>query len=130
LEQRIRELHAEGKMDEEIAVTLNVEGFHTAHRQLFTSNLLWIIRKRMGLPSVIHQGFNPDRWEDGTYSVEGAAKELGVFKGTIYTWLYGGHLQAQQVGKGTPWKIFLDEEKIASLKSRLERTKRSKRKAV
>jgi len=84
----------------------------------------------MGLPTVVHQGFIPDRWEDGTYSVEGAAKELGVYKGTIYTWLYGDVFDAHQVGKGTPWKIFLNEEKIASLKSRLERTKRSKRKAV
>lgn len=130
LEQRIRELHSQDKMDEEIAATLNAEGFRTPHRQLFTSKLLWILRKKLGLPSVIHQGFTPDRWEDGTYSVEGAAKELGVFKGTIYTWLYAGHLQAQQVGKGTPWRIFLDEERIAALKSRLERTKRSKRKAV
>ena len=130
LEQRIRQLHASEKMDEEIAEILNAEGFLTPHRQLFTSKLLWILRKKMGLASVIHQGFNPDRWEDGTYSVEGAAKEIGVFKGTIYTWIYGGRLQAQQVGKGTPWKIFLDAEKIASLKSHLERIKRSKRKAA
>jgi len=130
LEQRIRELHAEEKMDEEIAATLNTEGFRTPHRQLFSSKLLWILRKKLGLPSVIHQGFIPDRWEDGTYSVEGASKELGVIRGTIYTWIYGGRLQAQQVGKGTPWKIFLDEEKIGSLKSHLERIKRSKRKAV
>ena len=130
LEQRIRELHAEGKMDEKIAETLNAEGFRTARQQSFTSKLLWIIRTRMGLPTVVHQGFIPDQWEDGTYSVEGAAKELGVFKGTIYTWIYSGLLDAHQVGKGTPWKIFLNEEKIVSLKSRLERTRRSKRKAA
>ncbi|HVN56509.1 MAG TPA: recombinase family protein [Anaerolineaceae bacterium] len=130
LEQRIRELHAAEKMDEEIAATLNTEGFRTPHKQLFTSKLLWILRKQMGLPSVIHQGFTPDRWEDGTYSVEGAAKRIGVFKGTIYTWIYGGRLQAQQVGKGTPWKIPLDEEKITALQSHLEHVKRSKKKAV
>lgn len=130
LEQRIRELHAQLKMDEDIAATLNTEGFRTPHRQLFTSKLLWILRKKMGLPSVIHQGFIPDRWEDGTYSVIGAAKILSVFKGTIYTWIYGGRLQAQQVGKGTPWKIYLDEEKIAALQSHLDRVKRSKERAL
>jgi DNA invertase Pin-like site-specific DNA recombinase len=130
LEQRIRELHASQKMDEEIAATLNAEGFRTPHHWLFTGNLIWILRKQLGLPTVIHQGFIPDRWEDGTYSVYGAAKELGVFKGTIYTWIYGGRLQAQQVGKGTPWKIRLDEEKITALKSHLDRVKRSKERAA
>ena len=130
LEQRIRELHAGQKMDEEIAAVLNAEGFRTPHHWPFTSDLIWILRKQLGLPTVIHQGFNPDRWEDGTYSVFGAAKELGVFKGTIYAWIYGGRLQAQQLGKGTPWKIHLDEEKIAALKSHLDRVKRSKEMAV
>jgi len=88
------------------------------------------LRKQLGLPTVIHQGFIPDRWEDGTYSVYGAAKELGVFTGTIYTWIYAGRLQAEQVGKGTPWKIHLDEEKITALKSHLDRVKRSKERAA
>jgi uncharacterized protein (DUF4415 family) len=130
LEQRIRELHARQKMDEEIAAALNAEGFRTPHHWPFSSGLIWILRKQLGLPTVVHQGFIPDRWEDGTYSVYGAAKELGVFKGTIYTWIYGGRLQAQQLGKGTPWKIHLDEEKIAALKSHLDRVKRSKERAA
>jgi DNA invertase Pin-like site-specific DNA recombinase len=130
LEQRVRELHAQGRMDDEIANTLNEEGFRTPHRQLFNSKLLWILRKKMGLPTVVHQGFIPDRWDDGTYSVYGAAKALGVFKSTIYTWIYGGRLQSWQVGKGTPWKIVLNEEKIAELQTHLERVKRSKRKAA
>lgn len=130
LYQRIRELHAEQKMDEEIAASLNAEGFQTPHHQPFTNKLLWILRKQLGLPSVIPQGFVPERWEDGTYSVEGAAKVVGVFKGTIYTWIYGGRLQAHQVSKGTPWKISLDEEKIASLQARLKSMNRSKEKAL
>ena len=130
LYQRIRELHAEQKMDQEIAATLNTEGYRTPHHQSFTSKLLWILRKELGLPSVIHQGFIPERWEDGSYSVDGAAKVLGAFKGTIYTWIYGGRLQAHQVGKGTPWKIILDEETIVSLKSRLESMNRSRKRAA
>ena len=130
LEQRIRELHAQQKMDEEIADGLNAEGFRTPHHWPFSSKLIWILRKQLGLPTVIHQGFIPDRWEDGTYSVYGAAKELGVFTGTIYTWIYAGRLQAEQVGKGTPWKIHLDEEKITALKSHLDRVKRSKERAA
>jgi hypothetical protein len=34
------------------------------------------------------------------------------------------------VGKGTPWKIFLDEETIVRLKSRLESMNRSKKRAA
>jgi excisionase family DNA binding protein len=130
LEQRIRQLHAEGKMDEDIAATLNAEGFRPPHRQPFTSKLLWILRKQMGLPTVVHQGVLPDRWEDGAYSVIGAAKRLGVYTGTIYTWVYGGRLPATQVGKGTPYRISLDEDKIAELLIHLDQVRRSKRKAV
>ena len=130
VETRIRELHNQQKMDEEIAAALNSEGFRTAHRQLFNNNLIWILRKRLGLPTVIHQGFNPNRWEDGTYSVEGAASLVGVFSGTIYKWIHSGLLEAHQVAKGTPWEIILDAEKVASLKSHLQRVRRSKKRAA
>lgn len=129
LRQRICQLHAQRKMDKEIASTLNAEGFRNAHRQPFASKMIWLLRQRWGLPTVIHQGQNPQQWEDGTYSIAGAAKRLGVFPGTIYVWIGSKRLEAHQVAKGTPWKVALDDEKIAALKRHLDRVRRSKRKA-
>jgi len=129
LEQRIRQLHAQNKIDKEIAFSLNAEGFRNAHLQPFSSKIIWLLRKRWGLPTVIHQGSNPKQWEDGTYSIEGAARILEVYPGTIYSWIRCKRLEAHQVAKGTPWKVALNDEKIASLKRYLDRVRRSKRKA-
>jgi hypothetical protein len=130
LQQRIHQLHAQQMMDKEIASTLNAEGFRNAHRQPFTSQMIWLLRQRWGLPTVIPQGFSPEQWGDGTYSIAGAAKRLDVFPGTIYSWIRSQRLEAHQVAKGTPWKVVLDDEKIASLKQYLDRVRRSRKKAV
>jgi DNA invertase Pin-like site-specific DNA recombinase len=129
LKQRIQQLHMLQKMDKEIAAALNAEGFRTAHLRPFSSKMIWILRNRWGLPTVIHQGFNPIQWEDGTYSIEGAAEIIGVFSGTIYSWIRSQRLDAHQVTAGTPWKIVLDDEKVVSLKQYVDRVRRSKRKA-
>jgi len=129
LEQRIRQLHAQHQMDKQIASTLNAEGFRNAHLRLFSGKMIWILRTRLGLPTVIHQGYNPKQSEDGTYSIAGAAEILGVFPGTIYSWIRSARLTAFQVAPGTPWKIILDDEKIVSLKKYLDRVRRSRRKA-
>jgi excisionase family DNA binding protein len=127
LQQRVRELHAEQKMDDEIAATLNAEGFRTAHQQAFTGQLVWLLRKQWGLPTVNANVNTPARWEDGTYSVEGAAAALGVFPTTIYKWLRTGRIQGHQLAKGTPWKISLTDEQITSLRAYVQRVRRSKK---
>jgi DNA invertase Pin-like site-specific DNA recombinase len=129
VEQRVRQLNAEQKMDAEIAAILNAEGFRTARGHPFSGPILWLLRERWDLPAVKPNGENPLRWEDGTYSVEGAAVVIGVFPGTIYKWLKTDLLQGYQLAKGMPWKIPLTEEQIASLKDYLERVRRSKKEA-
>ncbi len=129
LQKRIRQLHAERKMDAEIAAALNAEGFPTARGKLFSGKIIWILRKRWGLPTVKANGPNPLRWKDGTYSVEGATSALGVFPGTIFKWLRNGRLQGYQLAKGTPWMISLNEDQIASLQSYVKRVRRSKKEA-
>jgi len=129
LQRRVRELNAEEKMDEEVAATLNAEGFRTAHDRPFTSKLLWLLRKEWGLPTVKANGPHPARWEDGTYSVVGAAGILGVYPGTVYQWLKSGLLHGRQLAKWTPWKIYLADEQIAALKTRARRLNRSNRRA-
>jgi hypothetical protein len=90
IQQRIRELHAKGKFDTEIAAVLNAEGFLTTKQKLFNNKKIWFLRKRMGFPPVKTHGALPEQWEDGCYSVKGAAKVIGVFPDTIFTWLRTG----------------------------------------
>ncbi|MBI2939116.1 MAG: recombinase family protein, partial [Chloroflexi bacterium] len=130
---RLRELSAAQKMDDEIAATLNAEGLRTAHGQAFTSGLIWLLRKKWTIPTIrvkVKAGqTNPLRWEDGSYSVDGAAAVLGVYKGTIYHWLLAGRFQGQQLAKHMPWQIPLTEEQIASLRAHVARARRSRREA-
>ena len=118
-------------MDEEIAETLNAEGLRTDHGQPFRSGLIWLLRKKWGIPSIqtkVKAGqSNPPRWEDGSYSVDGAAGVLGVYKGTVYHWLLAGRLQGKQLTKHMPWQIPLSDEQIASLRAYVARARRSRR---
>jgi hypothetical protein len=123
LEQRVRELLAEQKTDGEIAEALNIDGFRTARRQPFKSATVYALRKRWGLPAARMNGFYPTRWEDGSYSVPGAASVIGVTPGTIYNWINSGRIQGQRASKGLPWKIVLTEEQIAALQA--DRAQRS-----
>jgi len=133
LQQRIRELNAAKLIDAEIASILNAEGYRTArlHRP-FTGNTVWLLREKWHIPTVKINGkeHNPAQWEDGTYSVEGAASRLGVFPGTIHKWLKGGKLTGYQLAKGMPWKVYLTEEDITRLQEWLRRARRLRREAL
>jgi DNA invertase Pin-like site-specific DNA recombinase/uncharacterized protein YndB with AHSA1/START domain len=133
VQQRVRELNAAQHLDDEIAATLNAEGFWTARRRPFTSNLVWRLRKAWGIPSAtLNNGTapNPLRWADDTYSVDGAAAAIGVFPGTIYQWLRRGRLTGRQLTKGTPWQIFLTEAQIGELQAYVQRVRRLKKEAL
>jgi DNA invertase Pin-like site-specific DNA recombinase len=128
LQERVRMLNGEQKLDAEIAVILNAEGFHTARGQPFTSHVLWVLRKRWNIPTV-NPSSNPARWPGGAYSIESAAVAIGVFPGTIYQWLHRDLIQGEQLAKGLPWKIHLTDEQIAALRARVARTRRLPRRA-
>ena len=123
--QRIRELHAEGKLDDEIAEALNTEGLLTSKKRPFNHNAIWFLRKRLGLRAAKPNGALPARWEDGAYSVRGAAEAIGVYPGTIHKWLRTGRIHGDQPRKGTPWRIFLAESDIEQLHQYAERARRS-----
>lgn len=133
LEQRVRELHAAGLMDAQIAAQLTADGYRTArlHRP-FTGGTVWLLRQKWNLSTVKINGkeHNPAQWEDGTYSVEGAAARLGVFPGTIHKWLKVGKLTGYQLAKGMPWKVYLTEEDIARLQEWLRRARRLRKEAL
>ena len=135
LPQRIRALTATEKLDAEIAVMLNAEGFRSARGRVFTGNLVWLMRQQWHIPTVKINGtaHNPPRWPDGTYSVEGVAAAVGVRMGTVYTWVRTGRIPGVQITKGMPWKLPLTEAQLASLTEdvhRVRRIKRSKKEVV
>jgi DNA invertase Pin-like site-specific DNA recombinase len=133
IEQRVRELNAAGLMDAQIAATLTVEGYRTArlHRP-FTGNVVWLLRQKWHVATVKLNGkeHNPAQWEDGSYSIEGAAARLGVYPGTIYKWLKVGKLTGSQLAKGMPWKVYLTAEDIARLQEWLRRARRLRKEAL
>ncbi len=97
IHQRIRELHGQGKLDDEIATELTAEGLYGAKGCVFTNGTIWLLRHKMGLPAVIPSGSPlPAQWEDGAYSVQGAAEAVGVYPGTIHKWLRTGRIRGKQ----------------------------------
>ncbi len=137
LEQRVRELNAAGLMDAQIAATLEREGYQTPGLvHPITSKIVCHLRAKWKIPTVKlnHNQQNPAQWEDGSYSVEGAAARLGVSQDAIFTWLKTGRLKGEHLGRSMPWKISLTEDDERRLHEWLQcqgrRTRRSKREAL
>jgi hypothetical protein len=80
LRRRITELNNAGKMDKEIAASLNQEGFVAARGCAFKGENVWLLRTRWKIPTTKINGAsaNPMRWPDGTFSIQGVAVELGI----------------------------------------------------
>src|SRR6266699_1453531 len=133
LEQRVRELNAAGLMDAQIAATLEREGYQTPGLiHPITSKMVWHLRDKWKIPTVKmnRNERNPAQWEDGSYSVEGAAAKLGVDQSTIFIWLKTGRLKGEHLARGMPWKIYLTEEDERRLHEWLRCARRSKREAL
>jgi DNA invertase Pin-like site-specific DNA recombinase len=137
LEQRVRELNAAGLIDAQIAATLEREGYQTPGLvHPLTSKIVCHLRHQWQIPTVKlnNNQHNPAQWEDGSYSVEGAAAKLGVGQDTIFNWLKTGRLTGEHLARSMPWKISLTEEDErrldAWLRSQGRRTRRSQREAV
>src|SRR5580704_5326391 len=131
LRRRITELNNAGKMDKEIAASLNQEGFVAARGCAFKGENVWLLRTRWKIPTTKINGAsaNPMRWPDGTFSIQGVAVELGITSQTVFDYLARGDLAGYQLTKGQPWQIDLSEEQIDRLRARLRRTKRSRKEA-
>jgi DNA invertase Pin-like site-specific DNA recombinase len=126
LQQRVCELHGAHKRDDEIAEVLNADGWRGARGRCFSSGMVWDLRKAWGLATINSrpEHRHPSRWEDGSYSVEGAAALLRVYPGTIRKWLRSGQLAGQQAAKGLAWHIPLSDAQIAHITARLEHARR------
>ncbi|MCI0337694.1 MAG: hypothetical protein L0226_08965 [Acidobacteria bacterium] len=117
LRRRVGELNAEEKTDFEIAAILTAEGFRTTRGEEINKIAVCYLRKLWGIRAnrAYEGGHNRQRWDDGTYSIQGVMAAIGVHKSTVYFWLQQGLLDAKQSAKGTPWKVALSEEQILRL---------------
>jgi hypothetical protein len=72
------------------------------------------------IPNVKEAGLNPDRlrWMDGSYTVRGVVKAIGVSQYTVHCWLKNGLIRGTQLGSYMLWKIHLTDEQIESLRKR------------
>jgi hypothetical protein len=129
LRTRIRELKAEAKSDGEIAAMLKAEGYRAARGKEINSVAVNHMRNLWGIRAHwrYEEGRNPQRWDDGTYSVQGAAAAIGVTVLTVHSWLRQGLLSGKQLAKGAPWKITLTEEQIVELRAYADRVRRRPR---
>ena len=107
LRDRITQLNGEGLMDKQVAAVLNDEGVISARGRPFTYETVWLLRRRWGIPAVKLSpvGSNPKQWPDGSYSVQGAAAEIGVTSQTIFDYLAEGLLRGRQIAKGQPLSV-------------------------
>ena len=131
LETRIRELNAAGLMDAQIAAELNAQGLPNCRGGAFDHGTIHLLRKRWSIPTVKINGvdYNPSRWPDGSYSIQGAAEALGVTAQTVFKWLKKGRLHGRQLTKGQPWQIDLTDEQFQLLRAQVRRTNPSRREA-
>jgi DNA invertase Pin-like site-specific DNA recombinase len=127
LRQRVQDLNAAGKMDQEVADILNAEGIISARGVPFRGETIHLLRKQWGIRTVKINGknANPSRWPDGSYSIQGAAAVLGITAQTVFKWLRKGRLQGRQLAKGQPWQITLPADQISVLSQQIRRTRRS-----
>jgi DNA invertase Pin-like site-specific DNA recombinase len=113
LQKRLHELATEHFSAREMAGILNDEGFQTAHRKRFTPEIVNSLRYRWGIISLYKKMKPPDRWSDGSYSVKGAAKVLGISEGCLRKRIEKGQVTATQRRKGASWHVFLTPEIIS-----------------
>jgi len=131
IEQRIRALNAAGLMDAEIAAALNAEELLNCRGGAFNNSTVHLLRQRWNIRTVKINGvdYNPARWPDGSYSIEGAAKALGITGQTVFKWLKKGRFRGRQLAKGQPWRIDVTKEQIDQFQVPVPRISPSRRKA-
>lgn len=127
IEQRIRQLHTAQKTDQQIAETLNTEGYRTTRGEPFRLQNIWHLRQRWQLACVKVGDMSADglRWNDGTYTIRGVMQALAVSKATVHCWLKQGRIQGIQLGPYMPWRFQLTPTEIETLRAQVRRRRLS-----
>ncbi len=132
LEERLRELKKSGLRDVEIVMKLGAEGYRASNGGELTKQSIHHLREIWGIESARQERkrTQAQQWEDGTYTLEGAAATLGIHVRTVHVWIKRGMIETKEACKKVALKIVLTEARIAELKEYLGRVRilpRSKR---
>jgi len=117
--ERILVLVAEGHTDAKIARTLTEEGFRAARsREGIPKNFVRDVRRERGISSPFETLKGREKLE-GSWTVLGLARELGVSQNRIYRLIHGGALATERHPKTGRYLVADDPELIAGLRRRL-----------
>ena len=100
----IRRLAAHSN-DRQIAAILNKQGRRTGTGLPFTDPRVKFLRQKHGIRAA-----PPPDPDSDLFTIEQAARELGVNHTTIYRWLRAGLLPGAQTTAHAPWRIRLTDE--------------------
>jgi DNA invertase Pin-like site-specific DNA recombinase len=123
--ERILALTAEGHTDAKIARALTEEGFRAARsREGIPKNFVRDVRRERGINSVFETQKGREKLE-GSWTVLGLAKELGVDQNRIYRLIHKGALATERHPKTGRYLVADDPELIAGLRKRLTANERT-----
>ncbi len=123
--ERILALAAEGHTDAKIARALTEEGFRAARsREGIPKGFVRDVRRERGVSSLFETLKGRERLE-GSWTVLGLAKELGVSQNRIYRLIHGGALAAGRHPKTGRYLVADDPELIAGLRRRFAANERT-----
>ena len=108
--QRLGELAAAGRHDDEIAEQLNAEGLRTGTGLAWNHDLVRSIRSTKRIKRVAPDSPRmlplPHRHPDGRYSVPGAMARFGVGEGAVRRWIRQGIVTASRADFGTHRSVY------------------------
>jgi DNA invertase Pin-like site-specific DNA recombinase len=117
--ERILALVAEGHTDAKIARTLAEEGFRAARsREGIPKNFVRDVRRERGISSLFETLKGREKLE-GSWTVLGLARELGVSQNRIYRLIHSGALATERHPKTGRYLVADDPELLAGLRGRL-----------
>ncbi len=114
--------------DPEIAEHLRQKGIRTKFGRTFTAHRVRDIRKSYGIPrapNTRHGRIRTQQNQEGRYTVQAAAKLLGLHEHTVLEYCKSGKLDAVQRSPKAHWWVNLPPEVINSIRNR-ERSRNSK----
>ena len=94
--------------DAQIARILNRQGRRSGNGLAFTKESVTSLRGKNRIPAAPKPQARDER--EGPFTLDEAARELGVAVGTVQSWLHEGLLVGQQTVPGAPWRIVLTED--------------------
>jgi DNA invertase Pin-like site-specific DNA recombinase len=122
IQQRISALKADGRTALEIAEQLNREGRTSPHLKAFTATTIRAALSRCGLTPVRRgPGNNQLALAENEWFIPNLARELGIRRQVVYSWIRTGRLPARQVGgRQGRWIARVDPATLESLKATSE----------